>query len=67
MINDCKYGYKVLNNVIDLNLLRSPTAPDPDADQGRHEFTYSLLPHSGDLIHSDVIKEAGMNPALVNI
>ena len=54
LLNDCKYGYKVLDNVIDLNLLRSPTNPDPDADLGHHKFKYSLLPHSGDLIHSDV-------------
>ena len=58
LLNDCKYGYKVLENVIDLNLLRSPTHPDPDADLGQHEFTYSLLPHCGDLIHSDVMSEA---------
>jgi alpha-mannosidase len=60
LLNDCKYGYKVLDNVIDLNLLRSPTYPDPDADQGRHEFTYSLLPHVGDLLRSDVIPQAAM-------
>jgi len=58
LLNDCKYGYKVLENVIDLNLLRSPTNPDPDADRGHHEFTYSLLPHAGDLIRSDVQTEA---------
>ncbi len=29
-----------------LTLLRSPTWPDPHADQGRHEFTYALLPHT---------------------
>ncbi|MCP4583643.1 MAG: alpha-mannosidase [candidate division Zixibacteria bacterium] len=58
LLNDCKYGHKVHKSVLDLNLLRSPTYPDPDADQGRHHFTYSLLPHSGDLIHSDVIANA---------
>lgn|GEM_PF-106340 len=58
LLNACKYGYKALGNVLDLNLLRSPTYPDPDADRGRHEFTYSLLPHSGDLIHSDVMAHA---------
>ena len=58
LLNDCKYGYKVLENVIDLNLLRSPTHPDPDADLGHHEFTYSLLPHTGDLIRSDVQDQA---------
>jgi len=60
LLNDCKYGHKVLDNVIDLNLLRSPTHPDPDADQGRHEFTYSLLPHTGDLLRSDVQAQAMM-------
>lgn len=58
LLNDCKYGHKVLDNVIDLNLLRSPTYPDADADQGAHTFTYSLLPHCGSLIESDVISEA---------
>jgi alpha-mannosidase len=58
LLNDCKYGYKILGNVIDLNLLRSPTYPDPDADRGEHEFTYSLLPHSGNLPDSDVIPQA---------
>ena len=24
-----------------------PTYPDPTADQGHHEFTYSLYPHAG--------------------
>lgn len=58
LLNDCKYGYKVLDNVLDLNLLRSPTDPDPDADFDHHEFTYSLLPHQGDLIASDVQNQA---------
>lgn len=47
LLNDCKYGYDVHANVLRLTLLRSPTEPDPDADQGEHRFTYSLLPHAG--------------------
>ncbi len=58
ILNDCKYGHKIHENVLDLNLLRSPTEPDPDADQGAHDFTYSLLPHTGTLIDSGVIAEA---------
>ncbi|MBT3295737.1 MAG: alpha-mannosidase [Verrucomicrobia bacterium] len=58
LLNDCKYGYKVLENVLDLNLLRSPTYPDPEADLGHQEFTYSLLPHQGGLMASDVQTEA---------
>jgi alpha-mannosidase len=30
-----------------LSLLRSPTSPDSEADQGRHTFSYSLFPHVG--------------------
>jgi alpha-mannosidase len=60
LLNDCKYGYKVRGHVLDLNLLRSPTEPDPIADRGRHRFTYSLLPHSGDLVSSDVLVHAAV-------
>ena len=60
LLNDCKYGHKVKNNVLDLALLRSPKYPDYDADQGHHEFTYSLLPHGGDLIHSEVMAQAAL-------
>ena len=58
LLNDCKYGYKVLDNVLDLNLLRAPTMPDPKADVGQHQFTYSFLPHTGEFIESNVLKEA---------
>jgi len=58
LLNDSKYGYHVENGLLDLNLLRSPNYPDPDADQGEHRFTYSLLPHTDDLVHSSVIAEA---------
>jgi alpha-mannosidase len=60
LLNDCKYGHKVFNNVIDINLLRSPKYPDPEADLGYHEFTYSLLPHTGTCVESSVIAEAQM-------
>ena len=60
LINDCKYGHKVKDHVLDLNLLRAPNNPDPDADLGRHTFIYSLLPHTGGLIESGVMAEAAM-------
>lgn len=58
LLNDGKYGYKVIGNTLDLNLLRSPNYPDAEADQGDHRFTYSFLPHTGDLVRSDVIAQA---------
>ncbi len=47
LLNDCKYGHDIRDNVIRLSLLRSPTNPDPEADQGEHSFIYSLFPHQG--------------------
>ena len=47
LLNDCKYGHRAKNGVLSLNLLRSTILPDPEADQGFHEFTYALLPHEG--------------------
>jgi alpha-mannosidase len=59
LLNDSKYGYSIHGNSLDLNLLRSPTYPDPEADLGVHHFTYSLLVHPGDLLASVVMREAG--------
>ena len=50
LLNASKYGYDAKDNVIRLSLLRSPQMPAPDnhiADQGLHEFTYSLYAHAG--------------------
>jgi len=47
LLNDCKYGYDAKGNVLRLSLLRSPEWPDPHADEGHHEFTYSLYSHAG--------------------
>ncbi len=47
LVNDCKYGYDVRDTTIRLTLLRSPTWPWPDADQGEHRFRYGVLLHQG--------------------
>ncbi|MEV6591126.1 alpha-mannosidase [Streptomyces acidicola] len=53
VINDSTYGHDVSRTVredggttttVRLSLVRAPRVPDPEADQGRHRFTYSLLP-----------------------
>ena len=48
LINESKYGYDTKGNVLRISLLRSPTSPDPEADQGEHRFSYSLYSHPGD-------------------
>lgn len=58
LLNDCKYGHSAEGSTLKLSLLKSATYPDPEADQGRHVFTYSLLPHIGDFREAGVIQEA---------
>ena len=45
ILNDSKYGFATLGNVMRLSLLRSSKAPDGHADMGRHVIRYALLPH----------------------
>ncbi|MBN2305415.1 MAG: alpha-mannosidase, partial [Anaerolineae bacterium] len=66
LLNDCKYGHDIRDNVIRLSLLRGTTKPDPDADQGQHQFTYALLPHAGDWTEETIPAAYALNdPALI--
>lgn len=58
LLNDCKYGWDIHENVIGLSLIKSAIRPDETADRGIHVFTYSLYPHKGTLSESDVEKAA---------
>lgn len=46
-LNDCKYGYDAKGGDVRLTLLRSPTYPWPEADQGEHRFRYAVMVHHG--------------------
>jgi len=61
LLNDCKYGHDIRDNVLRITLLRSPTMPDPTADQGEHIFTYSLLPHAGRWDHQTIAAAYALN------
>lgn len=41
-----------------LTLIKAAKTPDDTADLGVHEFTYSLLPHSGDRRNGGTMQEA---------
>lgn len=58
LLNDSKYGYAIKNNRMTITLLKSAISPDPEADIGHHEFTYSLLPHEGDFVSGKVEENA---------
>ena len=65
LLNDCKYGHDIHGNVIRLSLLRSPTMPDPEADQGEHRFVYSLFPHAGSWGMETVREAYALNDPLI--
>jgi alpha-mannosidase len=72
LLNDSKYGHRVKDSVLDLNLLRSVPYPgenhaldqqfapgqphDGFTDQGEHDFRYALYPHAGSLVAGDVVR-----------
>ncbi|MCD7036398.1 alpha-mannosidase [Metabacillus sp. GX 13764] len=58
LLNDCKYGHDIKDNVMRLTLLKSAVYPDIEADQGEHIFTYSLFPHSGSWLEGSTVQEA---------
>jgi len=58
VLNDCKYGHDIRDNVMRITLLRSPVSPDPQSDRGRHVMTYSLYPHAGDWREGGTVRRA---------
>jgi alpha-mannosidase len=58
LLNDGKYGHHAFDNELGVTLLRSPVYPDPLADEGRQNFTYSLFPHRGHWLDGGVLAEA---------
>ena len=58
ILNDCKYGYSVRDSTMRLSLLRASKSPDDNADQGRHQLTYSILPHWNSFPTRTVLEEA---------
>jgi alpha-mannosidase len=65
LLNDCKHGHDIQDNVMRLTLLKSATSPDPQADQGEHRMTYSLLPHGGDWREGTVAAAYDLNDPLI--
>ena len=63
LMNDCKYGHSVVNDsTIQLSLLRSGNSSRDSIeevnDQGEHIMAYSIIPHSGNYIDADIVRNA---------
>jgi alpha-mannosidase len=60
VLTDCKYGYSCFGSELRISLLRSPTSPDPEADQGAHELAYAVVPHPGGWREAGIVAEGAL-------
>ena len=60
VLTDSKYGYSCYDGDLRVSLLRAPKSPDPEADMGRHEFAYALVPHVDDWRDAGIVREAAL-------
>lgn len=58
LLNDCKYGHDIKENVMRISLIKSAIDPDYSADLGNHTFTYAILPHSTEWYEANIEQEA---------
>jgi alpha-mannosidase len=58
LLTDSKYGYATYDSVMRISLLRSPSSPDPVADEGEHAFRYAVYPHLGSHVAAEVVQRA---------
>jgi alpha-mannosidase len=67
LLNDSKYGYDAVEQLVRITLLRGATFPDPASDRGEHRIKYALLVHDGvsDLADVPVAAERFNNPVAV--
>ncbi|KAF8583534.1 glycoside hydrolase family 38 protein [Ramaria rubella] len=54
LLSESKYGFATHGNTMSISLLRAATAPDAEQDQGRHLFSWAVLPHIGGFNEADV-------------
>lgn len=57
VLNDCKYGISMNENVLELTLLRAPASPEMRADNRIHRFTYAFTAWEGAFGACDVVRQ----------
>lgn len=57
LLNNGRYAHDVQENVIRLSVLRSPTHPACNTDEGKHTLGYSLYPHKGEWNQAPVAQQ----------
>lgn len=56
LLNNSRYGHDVEGQTIRMSVLRSPTSPAYNTDEGVHLVGYSIYPHSGDWREGGVMR-----------
>ncbi len=58
LLNDCKYGHALDNNVLKVTLIRSSFYPDPYPEMGTHTMRFALVPHLQEITTKDFVRFA---------
>ncbi|MGD2295420.1 MAG: glycoside hydrolase family 38 C-terminal domain-containing protein [Candidatus Aminicenantes bacterium] len=56
LLNDCKYGHSLNGSTLGLTLIRSSYSPDPLPEFGAQSMRVAVVPHSGDLSPSEMVR-----------
>jgi len=67
-LNDSKYGCTTKDGEYRLSLIKSGRHPDPRGDEGRHRFSYAMLPHADGFSVESVVRpayELNLAPAVI--
>ncbi|HOZ47744.1 MAG TPA: glycoside hydrolase family 38 C-terminal domain-containing protein [Candidatus Hydrogenedentes bacterium] len=57
LMNNARYAHDVDQSTVRLSVLRSPTEPAFNTDEGIHTIRYALYPHRGEWEQAEVLKE----------
>ncbi len=57
LLNDARHAHDVEGSQARISLLRSPTEPARNMDEGRHTIRYSIVPHAGPLVACTAMRE----------
>lgn len=57
LLNDCKYGHSMDDNILRLTLIRSSYEPDILPEIGNHEIHMAIVPFAGNFAVSEAIKK----------
>ncbi len=64
ILNDGLYGHSAQRNELGLTLVKSGVYPDFFADEGNHQFMYSIFPHKGEDLMPVMLEAYALNHPL---